>query len=126
MHSLRVAADIQHGPRVVLVFRNIVGQRLPQKCLNLFLVGILVFLSGHIFYLAAVLPRCPYKLACILAGAVLTALMMVWIFRQITAKKAFKIFGLFYIGAIMILNCVAVSNLIADILYAVLDPRIKY
>lgn len=85
-----------------------------KKGQMIFLVGILVFLSGHIFYLAAVLPRCPYKLACILAGAVLTALMMVWIFRQITAKKAFKIFGVFYIGAIMILNCVAVGNLIAD------------
>ncbi len=38
---------------------------------------------------------------------------MLWIFRQITAKPAFKIFGVFYIGAIMLLNCVAVGNLIA-------------
>ena len=79
----------------------------------IFLVGILVFLSGHIFYLAAILPRCPYRLACILIGVVLTALTMIWIFGRITAKKAFKIFGFFYIGAIMILNCVAVGNLIA-------------
>ena len=75
--------------------------------------GQMVFLSGHIFYLAAILPRCPYRLACILIGVVLTALTMIWIFGRITAKKAFKIFGFFYIGAIMILNCVAVGNLIA-------------
>ena len=80
----------------------------------IFLVGILVFLSGHIFYLAAVLPSCSTKLLCILIGIVLTALLMIWIFKQITAKKAFKIFGVFYIGAIMILNCVAIGNLISS------------
>ena len=36
---------------------------------------------------------------------------MAWIFRQITAKPAFKIFGVVYIGAIMMLNCVAADNL---------------
>lgn len=85
----------------------------PKKGQLIFLVGILVFLSGHIFYLAAVLPMCPTKVPCILAGVVLTAMTMIWIFRRITAKKAFKIFGVFYIGAIMILNCVAIGNLIA-------------
>ena len=39
---------------------------------------------------------------------------MTWIFRQITAKKAFKIFGIFYIGAIVLLNCVTVSNLLTS------------
>ena len=38
---------------------------------------------------------------------------MAWIFRRITAKKAFKIFGVVYIGAIMLLNCVALGNLMA-------------
>jgi uncharacterized membrane protein YhhN len=37
---------------------------------------------------------------------------MKWIFTKITAEKAFKIFGVFYIGAIVVLNCVAISNLI--------------
>lgn len=80
----------------------------------IFLVGILVFLTGHIMYLAAVLPLCPYKLACIIIGIVLTALLMVWIFRRVTAKPAFKIFGVVYIGAIMLLNCVAIGNVIAS------------
>ena len=79
----------------------------------IFLVGILVFLSGHILYLAAVLPLSSHKLLCVILGIVLTALLMVWIFKQITAKPAFKIFGVVYLGAIMLLNCVAIGNLIS-------------
>ena len=83
-----------------------------EKGQLVFLVGILVFLSGHILYLAAVLPLSVNRLLCFLVGMMLTALLMIWIFRRITAKKAFKIFGVFYIGAIMLLNCVAIGNLI--------------
>ena len=85
-----------------------------EKGQLIFLVGIVVFLTGHIMYLAAVLPLCPYKLACIITGIVLTALLMVWIFSRVMAKPAFKIFGVVYIGAIMLLNCVAVGNVIAE------------
>ena len=79
----------------------------------IFLAGILVFLGGHILYLAAVLPLCGNKLVTLLAGAALTALLMSWIFKRITAEKAFKIFGVVYIGAIVLLNCAAVANLLA-------------
>ena len=85
-----------------------------EKGQLIFLVGILVFLTGHIMYLAAVLPLCPYKPACIITGLVLTALLMVWIFKRVTAKPAFKIFGVVYIGAIMLLNCVAIGNVVAS------------
>ena len=85
-----------------------------EKGQLIFLVGILVFLSGHILYLAAVLPLAANWIICVVIGIVLTALLMVWIFKQITAKMAFKIFGVVYIGAIMLLNCVAISNLITD------------
>ncbi len=84
----------------------------PKKGQLIFLVGILVFLSGHIVYLAAVWYMIPNLPLCIGIAAILTALLMVWIFRQITAKPAFKIFGVVYLGAIMLLNCAAVSNLI--------------
>ena len=86
----------------------------PKKGQLIFLVGILVFLSGHIFYLVAILQGAAYWWICVIAGVILTALLMVWIFRQITAKKAFKIFGVVYIGAVVLLNCVAVGNLIAS------------
>ena len=84
-----------------------------EKGQLIFLVGILVFLTGHILYLAAILPLCSYKAACIIIGIILTAILMVWIFKRVTAKPAFKIFGVVYIGAIMLLNCVAISNVIA-------------
>ncbi len=85
-----------------------------EKGQLIFLIGIVVFLTGHIMYLAAVLPLCSYKLVCIISGIVLTALLMVWIFSRITAKPAFKIFGVVYIGAIMLLNCVAIGNVAAS------------
>ena len=68
---------------------------------KIFLVGILVFLSGHIVYLAAVLPLCPAPILSALAAAVLTFLLMRWIF------------GIVYIGAIVFLNCVAAANLLS-------------
>lgn len=85
-----------------------------EKGQPIFLVGILVFLTGHIMYLAAVLPLNHNKLICIVIGIILTALLMVWIFKRVTAKPAFKIFGVVYIGAIMLLNCVAIGNFIAE------------
>ena len=54
----------------------------------IFLVGIAVFLSGHILYLIAVLAGVKYWWICVLVGAALTALLMMWIFQRITAKKA--------------------------------------
>lgn len=84
-----------------------------EKGQMIFLVGILVFLSGHVLYLAAILPLSDHPVACCVAGVFLTALLMVCIFRRITAKKAFKIFGVVYIGAIVLLNCVAIGNLLA-------------
>ena len=84
-----------------------------EKGQLIFLVGILVFLSGHVLYLAAVLPLSANWILCFAVGVVLTAGLMIWIFKQITAKKVFKIFGVFYLGAIMLLNCVAVGNLIS-------------
>ena len=87
---------------------------LKEKGQMVFLIGILVFLAGHIAYLAAVFPMAENRLICIVLGVLLTALLMTWIFRQITAKKAFKIFGIFYIGAIVLLNCVTVSNLLTS------------
>ena len=79
-----------------------------------FLVGILVFLSGHILYLCALIPTVKNILIPLIVGIVLTAIIIYWIFTQIEAQKAFKIFGVFYIGAIVIMNCFAVTNLIQD------------
>lgn len=79
-----------------------------------FLIGILVFLSGHILYLCALVPMCNNIVLPIVVGIVLTAIILKWIFSCIEAQKAFKIFGVFYIGAIVIMNAMAVSNLISN------------
>ena len=85
----------------------------PEKGQLIFLAGILVFLSGHILYLIAILRGSAHWGICVVAGVILTALLMTWIFRRITAKPAFKIFGVIYIGAVVLLNCVAIGNLLA-------------
>lgn len=76
----------------------------------IFLVGILVFLTGHIFYLLALLPLCTNTLVAIIIGTVITILLLIWIFSKIEAKITFKIFGIFYIGAIVIMTSVASIN----------------
>ena len=79
-----------------------------------FLVGILVFLIGHIFYLCALIPTVNNIYIPIIIGAVLTFIILKWLFTQIEAEIAFKIFGVVYIGAIVIMNCFAVANLIIN------------
>ena len=83
-----------------------------EKGQLVFLVGILVFLSGHILYLAAVLPLIQHRPAAVIAGAAVTAVLIGWLFSRITAKKAFRIFGIIYIGAIVFLNSAAIFNLV--------------
>lgn len=77
-----------------------------------FLAGIVVFLAGHVMYLTAILPMAKSWILCVLVGIVLTAVIMRCLFLVITAKRVFKIFGIFYIGVIVILNCVAIANMI--------------
>ena len=110
----RMAALIVIGLVLGCIADVLLNLRWVFKEKLIFLVGILVFLSGHIFYLAAILPLSSNWIVCFLIGAALTALLMAWIFKRITAKKAFKIFGVFYIGAIVLLNCVAFGNLMGS------------
>lgn len=79
-----------------------------------FLAGILVFLIGHVLYLLAVARVCRGLWVFVSIGLVLTGALMVWILRQIEAALAFKIFGVFYIGAITVMNCVALGALISS------------
>ena len=44
-------------------------------------------------------------------GAVAAVALLAWIFSKVTAKPAFKIFGVFYIGAVMLMTCVAAGRL---------------
>lgn len=77
-----------------------------------FLSGIVVFLAGHVAYLMACLKYCPSVPAAVIIGLVLTAMLMYWILGRIEAKLVFKLFGVIYVGAVVILNCVAISVLV--------------
>lgn len=83
-----------------------------EKGKIVFLVGILIFLAGHIMYLCALVPLCLNKSLCVIVGVILSAAILMWIFSKIEAQKAFKIFGVFYIGAIVIMNCFAFKLLL--------------
>ena len=87
---------------------------LRQKGNLVFLAGILVFLAGHIFYIIALIPKCGVLPVCLGAAAVLTAVLVVWIYRNIAAGLAFRIFGVFYLGAIMVMTSLAIGILLTD------------
>ena len=66
--TLIVAGLIIGSTADVLLNLRMVFEKKGQA---IFLVGILVFLTGHILYLAAILPLCSYKAACIIIGIIL-------------------------------------------------------
>ena len=80
---------------------------------KVFLVGILFFFIGHILYMAALIPLSDNPLVCILIGAAVAAVLLIIIFNTMEVKLAFKIFGIFYIGAVVIMTAIAVGNFIA-------------
>lgn len=89
-----------------------------------FLLGIVAFLIGHILYLCALLPISVHTGSCVLIGAVLAAGLLAYIFKTMEVKPAFKIFGVFYLGAVIIMTVIALGIALAtgnthDIVYAV-------
>lgn len=76
----------------------------------IFLIGILVFLAGHVVYLVALIGINNSPIIPAIIGVILTALLIIWIFKRIEAKPAFKIFGIFYIGAVTLMATFAVAN----------------
>ena len=79
---------------------------------KIFLTGIAVFFAGHIMYLIALIPLSEHLLISLLIGAALAALLLTYIFRRLNVKPAFKIFGIFYLGAIVLMSAVAIGNAI--------------
>lgn len=94
------------------IFLNLrfVFEKIGQK---IFLIGIAAFLAGHILYLAALIPQSENLLACIIIGVIVAAAILTYIFKTMEVKLAFKIFGIFYIGAVVLMTAVAIGNLIA-------------
>lgn len=84
----------------------------PAKGQKIFLLGVVAFLTGHILYLCAIVPLSRNLIPCLLAGVILAAALLAWIFKTLDVKLAFKIFGILYIGAIVLMTAVAVGNVL--------------
>lgn len=91
---------------ILLNLRFVVGEEKGQK---VFLIGIVAFLVGHILYLAALIPLTTHVGACVAIGAVLAAALLAYIFKTMDVKMAFKIFGVFYLGAVIIMTVIAID-----------------
>ncbi len=94
----------------VLLNLRFVFEKAGQK---IFLLGIAAFLAGHILYLAALVPQSENLWLCVIIGAVIAAAILAYIFKTMEVKTAFKVFGIFYIGAVVIMTAIAIGNLVA-------------
>lgn len=76
---------------------------------KIFLGGILAFLIGHILYLVALIPLAAKVWVWLIVGVAVAAALLYWILTSVEAEKAFKIFGVVYIGAVVLMTAVAVG-----------------
>lgn len=83
----------------------------PKQGQKIFLIGIVAFLIGHLLYLAGLIPQAssPWLWPCVLIGAILAACLLAYIFKTMEVKKSFKIFGVFYLGAVFIMTAIAIG-----------------
>ena len=88
-----------------------VFEKLNQK---IFLSGIAAFLTGHILYLAALIPLSESLLVCVICGVVVAAIILAIIFKTFEVKLAFKIFGILYLGAVVLMTSIAIGNCITS------------
>lgn len=93
----------------ILLNLRFVFPKIGQK---IFLLGVAAFLAGHILYLCAIVPLSESLIPCLIAGVLLAAALLAWIFKTLTVKLAFKIFGILYIGAIVMMTSVAIGNVL--------------
>lgn len=90
----------------ILLNLRFVFEKNGQK---IFLAGIAAFLTGHILYLVALVPHARHLVADFIIGAMLAAGLLVYIFKTMDVKPAFKAFGVLYLGAVIIMTCIAVD-----------------
>ncbi len=91
---------------ILLNLRHVFPKKYAQK---IFLAGILAFFAGHVMYILALIPQSGCLTVSVIAGVVLSAVLIRWIYSRITAIPVFRIFGVFYLGAIMIMTCIVLG-----------------
>ena len=91
----------------ILLNLRFVFAKIGQK---IFLAGIAAFLTGHILYLVALIPYGAHLLLSVIVGALLAAALLAYIFKTMDVKMAFKVFGIVYLGAVIIMTCIAIDS----------------
>lgn len=79
---------------------------------KIFLGGIAAFFIGHVVYLIIVCNSAKHIIIDIVIGVLLTAALLTYIFKTMKVKTAFKIFGIFYLGAIIVMTVMAIDTAI--------------
>lgn len=105
----------------ILLNLRFVFAKIGQK---IFLAGIAAFLTGHILYLVALIPYGAHLLLSVIVGALLAAALLAYIFKTMDVKTAFKIFGIVYLGAVIIMTCIAIDSAltnrtVSSVIYAI-------
>lgn len=93
---------------VCLNLRHVIN----NKSDKIFLSGIVAFLLGHIMYLIAVTTNAKHIFIDIIMGLIISTLLLTYIFKTMTVKLPFKIFGIFYLSIIIIMTCISIDNVI--------------
>ena len=75
-----------------------------------FFIGILCFLSGHIFYLIASVPKCPHKILALLSALLISLVIVLIYVRILSVTMLFKIAGIIYVCVIAFLTSTAFIN----------------
>lgn len=87
----------------------------PKHEKKVFMTGGVSFFLGHVLYLAALISRSPATLVySIPAGLIAAVLLLIWLFKRVSAEGASRIFGIVYIGTVTLMTAVAAGLLIAS------------
>ena len=65
-------------------------------------------------YLAALIPLSESLLICVICGVVVATILLAIIFKTFEVKLAFKIFGILYLGAVILMTSIAIGNCITS------------
>ena len=95
------------------VFLNLRNQFTGAASGKIFAVGILAFLSGHLFYIIALFQKNPtILLPAVISAAVLSVLAIPPLMKRITApSKGLKLFGYVYLVIVIAMFCCAAALL---------------
>lgn len=95
-----------------LNLQYVVKEELAQK---IFVIGGVAFYSGHIIYIVSMAPfEREVLLSSLMITALITGVILYFVYKGKVIPLGLKIFGFFYIGAVALLTNVAIARYILD------------